>query len=100
MASSTLLQLGQNIERLECKNRESVYLLLHMVTSTAQYELCFQSGLSHWWLRRLTSSPLVMRKSETKPVLSINTPNMRHYSEITLYCSTSHAHIGLVLKAR
>lgn len=31
LASSTLLQLGQNVEKMESKNRESVYLLLHMV---------------------------------------------------------------------
>lgn len=31
LASSTLLQLGQNVERMEIKNRESIYLLLHMV---------------------------------------------------------------------
>lgn len=47
MASSTLLQLGQNIERLECKNRESVYLLLHMIVEQSPYlsqdmlESCF-----------------------------------------------------------
>lgn len=41
MASSTLLQLGQNIERLECKNRESVYLLLHMVKSTISISCVF-----------------------------------------------------------
>lgn len=33
MASSALLQLGQNVERTECKNRDSVYLLLHKVSS-------------------------------------------------------------------
>lgn len=33
MASSALLQLGQNVDRTECKNRDSVYLLLHKVSS-------------------------------------------------------------------
>ncbi|XP_041837245.1 nck-associated protein 1-like [Melanotaenia boesemani] len=47
LASSTLLQLGQNVERVECKNRESVYLLLHMIVEESPYltqdmlESCF-----------------------------------------------------------
>ncbi|XP_060925622.1 nck-associated protein 1-like [Limanda limanda] len=47
MASSTLLQLGQNVERVEVKNRESVYLLLHMMVEESPFltqdmlESCF-----------------------------------------------------------
>uniref|UniRef100_UPI0037E846CE nck-associated protein 1-like n=1 Tax=Semicossyphus pulcher TaxID=241346 RepID=UPI0037E846CE len=47
MASSTLLQLGQNVERMESKNRESVYLLLHMIVEESPFlsqdmlESCF-----------------------------------------------------------
>uniref|UniRef100_A0A672IZ99 NCK associated protein 1 like n=1 Tax=Salarias fasciatus TaxID=181472 RepID=A0A672IZ99_SALFA len=47
MASSTLLQLGQNVERVESKNRESVYLLLHMIVEESPFlsqdmlESCF-----------------------------------------------------------
>uniref|UniRef100_A0A8C2JH84 NCK associated protein 1 like n=1 Tax=Cyprinus carpio TaxID=7962 RepID=A0A8C2JH84_CYPCA len=31
VASSILLQLGQNVERMEIKNRDSIYVILHMV---------------------------------------------------------------------
>ncbi|XP_070700831.1 nck-associated protein 1-like [Pempheris klunzingeri] len=47
LASSTLLQLGQNVERVESKNRESVYLLLHMIVEESPFlsqdmlESCF-----------------------------------------------------------
>ncbi|KAM9758995.1 nck-associated protein 1-like isoform 1-T1 [Menidia menidia] len=47
LASSTLLQLGQNVERVESKNRESVYLLLHMIVEESSFlsqdmlESCF-----------------------------------------------------------
>uniref|UniRef100_A0A672YG36 NCK associated protein 1 like n=1 Tax=Sphaeramia orbicularis TaxID=375764 RepID=A0A672YG36_9TELE len=47
MASSALLQLGQNVERVEIKNRESVYLLLHMIVEESPFlsqdmlESCF-----------------------------------------------------------
>ncbi|CAJ1050442.1 nck-associated protein 1-like [Xyrichtys novacula] len=47
LASSTLLQLGQNVERIESKNRESVYLLLHMIVEQSPFlsqdmlESCF-----------------------------------------------------------
>ncbi|KAG7244800.1 hypothetical protein INR49_029819 [Caranx melampygus] len=47
MASSTLLQLGQNVERVEVKNRESIYLLLHMIVEESPFlsqdmlESCF-----------------------------------------------------------
>uniref|UniRef100_A0A665TKF3 NCK associated protein 1 like n=1 Tax=Echeneis naucrates TaxID=173247 RepID=A0A665TKF3_ECHNA len=47
MASSTLLQLGQNVERVEVKNRESIYLLLHMIVEKSPFlsqdmlESCF-----------------------------------------------------------
>nr|XP_043880478.1 nck-associated protein 1-like isoform X2 [Solea senegalensis] len=47
MASSTLLQLGQNIDRVEVKNRESIYLLLHMIVDSSPFlsqdmlESCF-----------------------------------------------------------
>uniref|UniRef100_A0A7N6AI06 NCK associated protein 1 like n=1 Tax=Anabas testudineus TaxID=64144 RepID=A0A7N6AI06_ANATE len=47
MASSTLLQLGQNIEKVEVKNRESIYLLLHMIVEQSSFlsqdmlESCF-----------------------------------------------------------
>ncbi|CAN9511818.1 unnamed protein product [Ophioblennius macclurei] len=47
LASSTLLQLGQNVERVESKNRESVYLLLHMIVEQSPFlsqdmlESCF-----------------------------------------------------------
>uniref|UniRef100_A0A4W6EJ62 NCK associated protein 1 like n=1 Tax=Lates calcarifer TaxID=8187 RepID=A0A4W6EJ62_LATCA len=46
-ASSTLLQLGQNVERVEVKNRESIYLLLHMIVEESPFlsqdmlESCF-----------------------------------------------------------
>uniref|UniRef100_A0AAQ5ZSH0 NCK associated protein 1 like n=1 Tax=Amphiprion ocellaris TaxID=80972 RepID=A0AAQ5ZSH0_AMPOC len=47
LASSALLQLGQNVERVESKNRESVYLLLHMIVEESPFlsqdmlESCF-----------------------------------------------------------
>ncbi|XP_047438641.1 nck-associated protein 1-like [Mugil cephalus] len=47
LASTTLLQLGQNAERIESKNRESVYLLLHLIVEESPYlsqdilESCF-----------------------------------------------------------
>ncbi|KAK1900779.1 Nck-associated protein 1-like [Dissostichus eleginoides] len=47
LASSTLLQLGQNVERMESKNRESVYLLLHLIVEESPFlsqdmlESCF-----------------------------------------------------------
>ncbi|XP_061641243.1 nck-associated protein 1-like isoform X2 [Phyllopteryx taeniolatus] len=47
LASSTLLQLGQNEEKGESKNRESVYLLLHMIVEESAFlsqdmlESCF-----------------------------------------------------------
>lgn len=47
MASSALLQLGQNVDRAEIKNRESVYLLLHMIVEESPFlsqdmlESCF-----------------------------------------------------------
>ncbi|XP_008406725.1 nck-associated protein 1-like isoform X2 [Poecilia reticulata] len=47
LASSTLLQLGQNVERVEVKNRESIYLLLHMIVEDSPFlsqdmlESCF-----------------------------------------------------------
>lgn len=47
MASSTLLQLGQDAERMESKNRESIYLLLHMIVEESPFlsqdmlESCF-----------------------------------------------------------
>ncbi|XP_029682834.1 nck-associated protein 1-like [Takifugu rubripes] len=47
MASSALLQLGQNVDRTECKNRDSVYLLLHKIVEESPFlsqdmlESCF-----------------------------------------------------------
>uniref|UniRef100_A0A8C2Z184 NCK associated protein 1 like n=1 Tax=Cyclopterus lumpus TaxID=8103 RepID=A0A8C2Z184_CYCLU len=44
LVSSTLLQLGQNVEKMETKNRESIYLLLHMESpflSQDMLERCF-----------------------------------------------------------
>ncbi|KAJ0023948.1 hypothetical protein NQD34_003847 [Periophthalmus magnuspinnatus] len=47
LASSTLLQLGQNVERMESKNRESIYLLLHLIVEESPFlsqdmlESCF-----------------------------------------------------------
>uniref|UniRef100_A0A671YR64 NCK associated protein 1 like n=1 Tax=Sparus aurata TaxID=8175 RepID=A0A671YR64_SPAAU len=47
MASNALLQLGQNTERMDLKNRESVYLLLHMIVEESPFlsqdmlESCF-----------------------------------------------------------
>ncbi|XP_043108126.1 nck-associated protein 1-like isoform X2 [Puntigrus tetrazona] len=47
VASSILLQLGQNVERVEIKNRDSVYLLLHMTVEQSPFlsqdmlETCF-----------------------------------------------------------
>ncbi|KAM3621969.1 uncharacterized protein V6R79_018401 [Siganus canaliculatus] len=47
MASSTLLQLGQSVEKADYKNRESVYLLLHMIVEESPFlsqdmlESCF-----------------------------------------------------------
>lgn len=47
LASSTLLQLGQNVERMDSKNRESIYLLLHMIVEESAFlsqdmlESCF-----------------------------------------------------------
>uniref|UniRef100_A0A3P8VLS4 NCK associated protein 1 like n=1 Tax=Cynoglossus semilaevis TaxID=244447 RepID=A0A3P8VLS4_CYNSE len=47
MASSTLLQLGQNVDKVEVKHRESVYLLLHMIVEKSPFlsqdmlESCF-----------------------------------------------------------
>ncbi|XP_061543206.1 nck-associated protein 1-like isoform X4 [Phycodurus eques] len=39
LASSALLQLGKNEQKAESKNRESVYLLLHMVRSHRFHEM-------------------------------------------------------------
>ncbi|XP_057703129.1 nck-associated protein 1-like isoform X2 [Corythoichthys intestinalis] len=47
LASSALLQLGQNVEKTEIKNRESIYLLLHMIVEESAFlsqdmlERCF-----------------------------------------------------------
>ncbi|KAG7259310.1 hypothetical protein CRUP_005772 [Coryphaenoides rupestris] len=47
LASSTLLQMGQNVDRVESKNRDSVYLLLHMIVEQSPFlsqdmlESCF-----------------------------------------------------------
>lgn len=47
VASCILLQLGQNVERVEIKNRDSVYLILHMIVEQSQFltqdmlEMCF-----------------------------------------------------------
>uniref|UniRef100_A0A673WF52 NCK associated protein 1 like n=1 Tax=Salmo trutta TaxID=8032 RepID=A0A673WF52_SALTR len=48
VASSTLLQLGQNVEnRVDSKNRDSIYLLLHMIVEASPFlsqdmlESCF-----------------------------------------------------------
>ncbi|KAG7478250.1 hypothetical protein MATL_G00077920 [Megalops atlanticus] len=47
VASSTLLQLGQNVERVESKNRDSIYLLLHLIVEQSPFlsqdmlESCF-----------------------------------------------------------
>ncbi|KAM9859039.1 nck-associated protein 1-like [Aulostomus maculatus] len=47
LASSTLLQLGENADRIESKNRESIYLLLHMIVEQSPFlsqdllESCF-----------------------------------------------------------
>ncbi|XP_069037603.1 nck-associated protein 1-like [Lepisosteus oculatus] len=47
VASSTLLQLGQNVERTESKNRDSIYLLLHLIVEESPFltqdmlESCF-----------------------------------------------------------
>uniref|UniRef100_UPI003AAFF040 nck-associated protein 1-like isoform X1 n=1 Tax=Centroberyx gerrardi TaxID=166262 RepID=UPI003AAFF040 len=51
LASSTLLQLGQNVERVESKNRDSVYLLLHTIVEKSPFlsqdmlESCFPYAL-------------------------------------------------------
>ncbi|MEQ2235436.1 Nck-associated protein 1-like, partial [Ilyodon furcidens] len=51
LASSTLLQLGQNVERVDVKNRESIYLLLHMIVEDSPFlsqdmlESCFPYAL-------------------------------------------------------
>ncbi|XP_077459240.1 nck-associated protein 1-like [Stigmatopora argus] len=47
LASSALLQMGQNMEKIETKNRESIYLLLHMIVEESAFlsqdmlERCF-----------------------------------------------------------
>uniref|UniRef100_A0A3B3RAK6 NCK associated protein 1 like n=1 Tax=Paramormyrops kingsleyae TaxID=1676925 RepID=A0A3B3RAK6_9TELE len=47
VASSTLLQLGQNVEKVESKNRDAIYLLLHMIVEESPFlsqdmlESCF-----------------------------------------------------------
>ncbi|KAK2874521.1 hypothetical protein Q8A67_021674 [Cirrhinus molitorella] len=47
VASSILLQLGQNVERVEIKNRDSIYLILHMIVEQSPFlsqdmlEMCF-----------------------------------------------------------
>ncbi|KAL7843014.1 hypothetical protein AOLI_G00245260 [Acnodon oligacanthus] len=47
VASSTLLQLGQNVDKVEIKNRDSVYLLLDMIVEESPFlsqdilESCF-----------------------------------------------------------
>ncbi|KAM3878062.1 LOW QUALITY PROTEIN: nck-associated protein 1-like [Diretmus argenteus] len=47
LASSTLLQLGQNVERVDSKNRDSIYLLLHTIVEESPFlsqdmlESCF-----------------------------------------------------------
>ncbi|KAJ8259523.1 hypothetical protein GJAV_G00170300 [Gymnothorax javanicus] len=51
VASSTLLQLGQNVEAMESKNRDSIYLLLHMIVEESPFlsqdmlESCFPYAL-------------------------------------------------------
>uniref|UniRef100_A0A8C9VK67 NCK associated protein 1 like n=1 Tax=Scleropages formosus TaxID=113540 RepID=A0A8C9VK67_SCLFO len=51
VASSTLLQLGQNVERTDSKNRDSIYLLLHMIVEESPFlsqdmlEKCFPYAL-------------------------------------------------------
>lgn len=56
MASSTLLQLGQNVERVEVKNRESIYLLLHMVGFPVQYCSCIlKFTINHKWVYNMTN---------------------------------------------
>ncbi|KAJ3601785.1 hypothetical protein NHX12_029549 [Muraenolepis orangiensis] len=37
MASSTLLQLGQNVDRVESRNQNSIYLLLHMIVEQSPF---------------------------------------------------------------
>uniref|UniRef100_A0A7N6AML2 NCK associated protein 1 like n=1 Tax=Anabas testudineus TaxID=64144 RepID=A0A7N6AML2_ANATE len=62
MASSTLLQLGQNIEKVEVKNRESIYLLLHMIVEQSSFlsqdmlESCFPYVLLRNAYREVTES--------------------------------------------
>uniref|UniRef100_A0A8C1F3F9 NCK associated protein 1 like n=1 Tax=Cyprinus carpio carpio TaxID=630221 RepID=A0A8C1F3F9_CYPCA len=47
VASSILLQLGQNVERMEIKNRDSIYVILHMIVEQSPFlsqdmlETCF-----------------------------------------------------------
>lgn len=47
VASSVLLQLGQNVDNREIKNRDSVYILLHMIVEQSPFlsqdmlEMCF-----------------------------------------------------------
>ncbi|KAG9340612.1 hypothetical protein JZ751_021168 [Albula glossodonta] len=47
VASSTLLQLGQSVEKVDSKNRDSIYLLLHMIVEESPFlsqdmlESCF-----------------------------------------------------------
>uniref|UniRef100_A0A0E9WHC5 Uncharacterized protein n=2 Tax=Anguilla TaxID=7935 RepID=A0A0E9WHC5_ANGAN len=51
VASSTLLQLGQNVAAVESKNRDSIYLLLHMIVEESPFlsqdmlENCFPYAL-------------------------------------------------------
>ncbi|KAJ8259356.1 hypothetical protein COCON_G00183680 [Conger conger] len=51
VASSTLLQLGQNVEAVDSKNRDSIYILLHMIVEESPFlsqdmlESCFPYAL-------------------------------------------------------
>ncbi|MCJ8749815.1 hypothetical protein PDJAM_G00191990 [Pangasius djambal] len=47
IASSALLQLGQNIEKVEIKNRDSVYLLLDMIVEQSPF--LSQDVLENWF---------------------------------------------------
>uniref|UniRef100_A0A8C1WPV0 NCK associated protein 1 like n=1 Tax=Cyprinus carpio TaxID=7962 RepID=A0A8C1WPV0_CYPCA len=73
VASSILLQLGQNVERVEIKNRDSVYLLLHMIVEQSPFlsqdmlEMCFPYVLLRNSYRERHVPLMTLLKSQTPP---------------------------------
>ncbi|KAM9814098.1 nck-associated protein 1-like [Neosynchiropus ocellatus] len=66
LASSSLLQLGQNEERVESKNRDAVYLLLHLIVEESPFlsqdmlESCFPYVLLRNAYREVLRANVIM----------------------------------------